>query len=52
VTHAGVGLGSLILLILYVLGMRVIFRQEDMEHRQREWEALVEGTMATQDGVS
>lgn len=52
VTHAGVGLGSLILLILYVLGMRVIFRQEDMEHRQRERGALVEGTMAAHDGVS
>ena len=52
VTHAGVGLGSLILLVLYVLGMRVIFRQEDMEHRQREREALVEGTMVKQDAAS
>jgi cation:H+ antiporter len=52
VTHAGVGLGSLILLILYVLGMRVVFRQEDMERRRREQETLVEGTMARPDAVS
>ncbi|MEP6933347.1 MAG: hypothetical protein ABI988_05340 [Nitrospirota bacterium] len=51
-THAGVGLGSLTLLILYVSGMRVIFQQEDMEHRQREREALVERTMAKQDAAS
>lgn len=52
VTHVGVGLGSLTLFILYVLGMRLVFRQEDMERRQREQEALVEGTMAKQDAVS
>lgn len=43
VTHLGVGLGSLTLLILYVLGMRLVFRQEDMKRRRREQEALVEG---------
>jgi cation:H+ antiporter len=52
VTHIGVGLGSLILLILYVLGMRVVFRQEDMERRRREQEALVEGNMVGQDAGS
>jgi cation:H+ antiporter len=36
VTHLGVGLGSLTLFFLYVLGMRLVFRQEDMERRQRE----------------
>jgi cation:H+ antiporter len=43
VTHLGVGLGSLTLLILYVLGMRLVFRQEDMKRREREQEALVAG---------
>lgn len=42
VEHAGVGLGSLLLLILYVLGMRVVFRQEDVKRRQREQETVVE----------
>lgn len=52
VTHVGVGLGSLTLFILYVLGMRLVFRQEDMERRQREQEVLVEGTVAKRDAVS
>ncbi|HSB44084.1 MAG TPA: hypothetical protein VLD60_03680 [Nitrospira sp.] len=52
VTHVGVGLGSLTLFILYVLGMRLVFRQEDMERRQREQEVLIEGTIAKQDAVS
>jgi cation:H+ antiporter len=43
VTHLGIGLGSLILLLLYVLGMRVVFRQEDMERRRREQEMVVQG---------
>ena len=43
VTHVGVGLGSLILLVLYVLGMRLVFRQEDVTRRQREQEAVVHG---------
>lgn len=38
--HAGVGLGSLVLLLLYVLGMRVVFRQEDVKRRQREQAVL------------
>jgi cation:H+ antiporter len=38
----GVGLESVILLILYVLGMRLVFRQEDMARRQREQQAVVE----------
>ncbi len=52
VTHLGVGLGSLTLFFLYVLGMRLVFRQEDMERRQREQTVLVEGITAKQDAVS
>jgi cation:H+ antiporter len=52
VTHVGVGLGSLILFLLYVLGMRLVFRQEDMDRRRREQEAVVEGAIAGQDAVS
>jgi cation:H+ antiporter len=53
VTHVGVGLGSLTLFILYVLGMRLVFRQEDMERRRRDQEALVQGTGGKQDtGIS
>jgi cation:H+ antiporter len=44
VVHVGVGLESLVLLILYVLGMRLVFRQEDMKRRQREREVVVEST--------
>ena len=52
VTHLGIGLGSLTLFLLYVLGMRLVFRQEDMERRQREQEALVEGELAGRDASS
>ena len=52
VTHLGVGLGSLTLFILYVLGMRLVFRQEDMERRQREREVLVKEAIAKEDAVS
>src|SRR5690606_13747736 len=38
----GVGLGSFLLMLLYVLGMRLVYRQEDMKRRQREQEALEE----------
>ncbi len=49
VTHLGVGLGSLTLFFLYVLGMRLVFRQEDMKRRQREQESLVEGVVGKED---
>jgi cation:H+ antiporter len=52
VTHVGVGLGSLTLFLLYVLGMRLVFRQEDMERRQREQDVLVGQTLVKQDAVS
>lgn len=42
-TQLGVGFGSLLLFILYALGMRLVFRQEDMKRRQREREALLDG---------
>jgi cation:H+ antiporter len=51
VSHVGVGLGSLALFILYVLGMRLVFRQEDMDRRRREQAVMVEGTMAKQDTI-
>jgi cation:H+ antiporter len=42
VKHAGVGLGSLLLLVFYIFGMRLIFRQESLRRRQREQEKVVE----------
>lgn len=52
VTHLGVGLGSLTLFILYVLGMRLVFRQEDMKRRWREQEAVVEGSAAKHEAAA
>jgi cation:H+ antiporter len=49
VAHVGVGLGSLTLLLLYILGMRLVFRQEHMQRRQREQEAVVEGIAERRD---
>jgi cation:H+ antiporter len=42
VKHAGVGLGSLLLLVFYIFGMRLIFRQESLRRRQREQEKVAE----------
>jgi len=50
VVHFGVGFESVILLILYVLGMRLVFRQEDMARRQLEHKADVEG-LAEEPGL-
>lgn len=49
VVHLGVGFESVILLILYVLGMRLVFRQEDMARRQLEHKVVVDG-MAEEPG--
>lgn len=49
VAHLGVGIGSLTLFVLYVLGMRLVFRQEDVERRRLEREALVQGVTEKQD---
>lgn len=46
VKHAGVGLGSMLLLLFYIFGMRVVFRQENVKRRQREQEKVVEGQVA------
>ncbi|THJ25361.1 MAG: sodium:calcium antiporter [Nitrospira sp. CG24E] len=43
VKHGGIGLGSMLLLLRYLFGMRVVFRQETMKRRQREQELIVEG---------
>ncbi len=39
----GIGLGSMLLLLIYFFGMRVVFRQATMKRRQREQELVVEG---------
>lgn len=36
-----VGLGTLAIAVIYVLGMRVVFRQEDMRRRQQQLERVV-----------
>lgn len=41
--HGGVGIGSTLLLLFYVLGMRLVFTQESTKWRQREQEKLAEG---------
>jgi cation:H+ antiporter len=46
VTLGGVGLGSMLLLLLYIFGMRLVFRQESSKWRQREQEKVVEGQTA------
>lgn len=42
VKHIGIGSGSALLLLFYILGMRIIFRQESVKRRQREHEVVVE----------
>lgn len=49
VEHGGIGLGSLLLLLLYVLGMRLVFRQEDVKRRQREQQAVAEAEAMRDD---
>ena len=50
VVHLGVGLESLVLPILYVLGMRLVLRQEDMARRQRTQSTLAEESAGTRGG--
>jgi cation:H+ antiporter len=45
----GVGLGSILIAIVYVFGMRVVYRQEDM--RQRERERMVEAGDRDHDAI-
>jgi cation:H+ antiporter len=47
----GVGLGSTLLAIIYVFGMRVVYRQEDMRRRQRERERMAEAGDRDHDAV-
>lgn len=51
VAHGGVGLDTLALIVLYLLGMRVVYRQADMRHRQQEQHvvAQVEGIGITEE---
>lgn len=42
VEQVGIGLGSLLLLLVYVLGIRLVFRQEDVKRRQQEMQKLAE----------
>jgi cation:H+ antiporter len=43
VKHGGLGLGSMLLLLLYIFGMRLVFRQERSKWRQREQAKVAEG---------
>jgi cation:H+ antiporter len=47
----GIGLDTLLLMIVYILGMRVVFRQEDVRRRQREREKIVEAEETKDDGA-
>ncbi|MDE3243712.1 MAG: sodium:calcium antiporter [Nitrospirota bacterium] len=38
----GIGLGTIAIAAIYVFGMRVVFRQEDMRRREKERERIVE----------
>jgi len=40
--HGGLGLDSLLLVTIYVLGMRVVYRQEDMGRRKKALEQVVD----------
>ena len=50
VVQLGVGFESLVLPILYLLGMRVVLRQEDMARRQRAQSELAEEMAGAYDG--
>jgi cation:H+ antiporter len=47
----GIGPDTLLLIIVYILGMRVVFRQEDVRRRQREREKIVEAEETKDDGA-
>lgn len=49
VEHGGIGLGSLLLLLIYVLGIRLVFRQEDVKRRQQEMQMLAAAEEARGD---
>ena len=47
ITLWGVGADTGLLAVIYILGMRVVYRQEDVRHRQKERELILE---AEEDG--
>ncbi|NOT56324.1 MAG: sodium:calcium antiporter [Deltaproteobacteria bacterium] len=47
----GVGLGSTVIAIIYLSGIRVVYRQEDMRRRQRERERIVEAEERGPDAI-
>lgn len=49
VEHGGVGLGSMLLLLVYVLGIRLVFRQEDVKRRQKKIQMLAAAEAARED---
>lgn len=49
IKHSGIGFGSMTLLLFYILGMRVIFRQEAVKRRQRQQEKVIEGQAREED---
>ncbi|MBK5282020.1 MAG: sodium:calcium antiporter [Nitrospiraceae bacterium] len=48
----GVGVGSTALLVLYIFGMRVVFRQEVVKRRQPELDLVVEGQAAEESKLA
>jgi len=42
--HGGVGLDSLLLIVVYVLGMRMVYRQESSRRREKDREKIIEAT--------
>lgn len=44
-----IGIDSLILLVLYVLGMRLVYRQEDVARRQKEAERVIEAVAGQEE---
>jgi cation:H+ antiporter len=49
VQHGGIGLGSMLLLLFYVFGMRVVFRQEDSKRRQQRLELVVTAAQTAEE---
>ena len=47
VTLWGVGVGSLVLAVIYVLGMRLVFLQEDLKRREMERESVIHAEEGT-----
>ena len=48
----GIGVGTFLIAMTYVLGMRIVLRQEDMRRREKERERVVEAEEARRMGPS